>query len=132
MNTNDVNVLMENAVQDANAAGHYNNEAINDPLSIINQIRQFKSAPVIPFRNTPGDVTSDPLEWWKANEHLYPTLALLAMRRLCIPATSAPAERVFSLAGITIANDRAQLTHENAADCIFLRQVLPALEELEE
>ena len=50
-----------------------------------------------------------------------PILSLLARRILCIPATSAPSERLFSVAGLTIANDRAGLLPDNAADLIFLR-----------
>jgi hypothetical protein len=36
----------------------------------------------------------------------YPLLANIALRVLAIPATSAPSERVFSTAGITIAKER--------------------------
>jgi hypothetical protein len=36
-------------------------------------------------------------------------LAKVAMQILVIPATSAPSERVFSVAGITIENDQASL-----------------------
>ena len=51
----------------------------------------------------------------------YPILAQLARMYLAIPATSAPSERLFSQAGLTIANDRASLLPETAADIVFLR-----------
>jgi len=40
---------------------------------------------------------------------------------LCIPGTSAPSERLFSQAGLTIAKDRASLLPETAATLIFLQ-----------
>lgn len=103
---------------------------------VTHEIRLYRQEPCLPF-NTPdparpgNQLKTDPLLWWSNNCHKYPTLAKLARRFLCIPATSAPSERVFSAAGITISNDRARLTHENAANCILLRQVWPVLEEEE-
>ena len=44
--------------------------------------------------------------------------------------TSAPSERLFSLAGLTIATDRAGLTPENAADLVFLKSVWTTLEDV--
>ena len=40
----------------------------------------------------------DPLLWWKEREMLYPFVAKLAKRYLAIPASTAPSERVFSVA----------------------------------
>ena len=48
-----------------------------------------------------------------------PILSPLALQTLCFPASSATAERLFSLVGVAIANDRAGLTPENAADLVF-------------
>lgn len=63
---------------------------------------------------------TNPLVWWKLNEGNFPYLSVLARRYLCIPATSAPSERVFSAAGLTIAKTRASIHPDNAADLIFL------------
>lgn len=68
----------------------------------------------------PEGKVKDPLLWWKANEFRFPILAKLARRTLCVPATSAPSERVFSAAGLTIANNRARLNGDLAAAQIFL------------
>ena len=67
-----------------------------------------------------GQEFSDPLIWWRNNEKRFPRLAELAKKCLAIQATSAPAERLFSATGLTIANDRARLTQDNAAQLIFL------------
>jgi hypothetical protein len=49
---------------------------------------------------------NDPLAWWCLKAQKFPLLSELAIRYLCIPATSAPSERVFSTAGLTIAKER--------------------------
>jgi hypothetical protein len=72
----------------------------------------------------------DPLLWWKKNSKDFPEIAELAMRVLCIQATSAPCERLFSHAGLTIANDRARLTPDTAETFIFLHDAWDAVEKL--
>lgn len=62
-----------------------------------------------------------PLLWWKNNYLMYPNVWLLARKILCIPATSAPSERVFSLASNVIDKKRARLTPTNANVLLFLR-----------
>lgn len=43
-----------------------------------------------------GRVMTNPLSWWKNKQRQLPLMSDLARRILCIPATSAPSERVFS------------------------------------
>ena len=70
-----------------------------------------------------GKVTvHNPLDWWKVNENRFPRLAVLARRILCAQATSAPSERLFSAAGLTVAKDRASLLPDNAAMLVFLHE----------
>ena len=49
------------------------------------------------------------LRWWKDNASTYPSLYLAVKATLSIPATSVPAERIFSLAGFIISKRRSQL-----------------------
>jgi hypothetical protein len=65
-------------------------------------------------------IYTNPLSWFKENESKFRYVAAVAKRFLCIPATSAPSERVFSTAGLTISKQRASLNPDNAADLIFL------------
>ncbi len=69
----------------------------------------YKQEPMIKLRKDDG----------KYNERKYKLLSILAARFLCIPATSAPSECVFSVAGLTIAKDRARLASDTANELIF-------------
>ncbi|XP_053571595.1 E3 SUMO-protein ligase ZBED1-like [Bombina bombina] len=64
----------------------------------------------------------DPLAWWKANECKYRKLSRLAKAYLCISATSVPAERVFSAAGLIVNRLRNSLLPEHVDMLIFLNK----------
>ena len=66
------------------------------------------------------DSDTKPLEWWKLNASFFPTLAKLAKKYLCIPATSVKSERVFSTGGYIINNFRSKLLPEHANILVFL------------
>lgn len=59
----------------------------------------------------------DPLGWWKGR---FPNLSKLARSFLCIPATSTPAEWIFSAAGNIFSQKRASLSHEHVDMLTFL------------
>lgn len=60
------------------------------------------------------------LTFWKENSKLMPKLSTVARSTYCIPATSTPSERVFSIAGLTINNKRSQLSPNNLDHIIFI------------
>src|SRR6266498_219526 len=64
----------------------------------------------------------DPLEWWKVNQNLYPTLAHQARIYLAIPSTSVPCERLFSVAGNTITDRRNRLVPSTVYNLLFLKE----------
>ena len=72
------------------------------------------------FTERPLDKKKDPLEWWRENEKAFPTLSNVAKAVLCIPATSTPAERIFSAAGNICSQKRASLTPEHVEMLTFL------------
>jgi hypothetical protein len=74
---------------------------------------------------------SDPLTWWLLNANMLPILSTLARRLLCVPATSAPSERVFSVAGLTISKCRTSVQPQHASDLIFLHDSWELAEECE-
>ena len=70
---------------------------------------------------------TNPLVWWKTNQGRYPHLSKLAKQLLCIPATSVPSERVFSVSGTITSAKRNCIKPENVDMLIFLNKNLPKL-----
>jgi hypothetical protein len=64
--------------------------------------------------------TADTLTWWQENDTRFRSLATLARKYLAIPATSAPSERVFSLAGNICSRRRACLSPAHLDALVFL------------
>ena len=64
----------------------------------------------------------DPLLWWKEREMLYPLVAKLAKKYLAIPASTAPSERVFSVAKNILQKKRWNLLLSRLSKHIFLRK----------
>ena len=98
------------------------------------ELAAFAIEVVLPLKYTADDdkvLFSNPLEWWKLRCQKYPILSRVARALLCITATSAPSERLFSSAGLTIANRRARMHGDNAAALIFLHAALPVVKRLE-
>ena len=73
---------------------------------VSDEVRRYRAEPPLPFFDESGNAQS-PLAWWKSNEQLYPSLSKYARQVLAIPATSAPSERVFSVAGQIVTKKRA-------------------------
>ncbi|XP_055836664.1 E3 SUMO-protein ligase ZBED1-like [Episyrphus balteatus] len=86
-------------------------KSTNEPL---NEFDRYLREPQIDYN------VSEPLMWWKNNETKYPSLALLAKKILCIPATSVSSERCFSAAGNVVSSKRASLLPENVSLLTFL------------
>ena len=87
--------------------------------SIDGQIERYKAEQFKLIDKVTGKYNC-PLLWWSEHSTMYPDICKLAERILHIPATSAPAERVFSVASNVINNKRARLAPDNANVLIFL------------
>lgn len=70
------------------------------------------------------DRRENPLRWWKERKHLYPILYQLAMKRLCVLATSVPCERLFSKAGQILTERRNRLSTQKFEKILFLNSNL--------
>jgi hAT family C-terminal dimerisation region len=105
-------------------------DANTDENRINTELEYYKNLKGLSVMLT-GAVLSDPLQWWQVQEKMLPILSVLARRMLCVPATSAPTERVFSVAGLTISKCRASVLPRNASDLIFLHDSWLVAEECE-
>ncbi|XP_071640916.1 E3 SUMO-protein ligase ZBED1-like [Temnothorax longispinosus] len=62
------------------------------------------------------DHNLDLCAWWKAHEVCFPAVAKIARQLLCIPASSATAERVFSTAGNIVSAKRSYYLNIQISD----------------
>ncbi|XP_039618326.1 E3 SUMO-protein ligase ZBED1-like [Polypterus senegalus] len=73
------------------------------------------------YLQAPGpDTETDPLEWWRQHELSFPSVARLAKKYLCIPATSSSSERAFSASGNIITCKRSCLKPNTVDQLVFL------------
>ena len=70
------------------------------------------------------DMEENPLQWWKLNETRLPLLSRVARKYLCICASSAASERIFSTAGNTVTPQRSQLKPDKVNMLVFLAKNL--------
>jgi hypothetical protein len=66
------------------------------------------------------DMSMDPLEYWKT-AHQFPLLVKVAATYLVTPATSAPVERLFSIAGKVFRAERCRLSSIQFEALMFLK-----------
>ncbi|XP_041470438.1 E3 SUMO-protein ligase ZBED1-like [Lytechinus variegatus] len=86
-----------------------------------NEIRDEMSRYLLePSKSLETNVVS----WWMLNEQRFPFLAKLARKYIAIPATSVPAERLFSTAGNIVTAKRACLLPQNVRYLTFLHDNL--------
>ncbi len=94
--------------------------------SAATEVADYLALPVL-------DEEEDPLEFWKTKQHRFPSLSKLAEYHLSIPASSAPVERLFSIAGKIFRPERCRLTDITFEDLLLIRcnaEVLAVLENL--
>ena len=92
-------------------------ESARRPQSItaLTEIQQYIKTPLLSRKE-------DPLLWWKANSHVYPTLTKSARKYLSILATSIPSERLFSAAREVIVVKRNRIKPKNVNMFLFLNK----------
>jgi hypothetical protein len=83
----------------------------------------------LPFYDK-AKVFADPLVWWKEKQFHFPILSKLARKYLCIPATEAPSERIFSTASLLLSKYRNRMDPELAGRMVFIKKNFEWYEEL--
>ena len=98
--------------------------AIDDPAPAAPEDKSIKLQIDLYLNKLPrhklGD--GDVLAYWKSQEDIVPDLARFARSILCIPASSASSERLFSLAGRTITTQRTGISSARAEQLIYVHQ----------
>ncbi|RXN23605.1 zinc finger BED domain-containing 1-like protein [Labeo rohita] len=92
-------------------------ETLSEEENIKMELRAY-------LQTTEVDSDADPLQWWRCYQANFPCVAKLAQQYLCIPATSAPSERVFSTGGNIVTCHRAALKPDTVDRLVFLAQNL--------
>ena len=95
---------------------------------VADEISNYRTGPGLTYCDESG-VVQNPLDWWRSHEKLYPCLSRYARRVLAIPATSAPSERVFSVAGQTATKKRNRLTGHAVTLLVWLKGAWDAVDE---
>ena len=73
-------------------------------------------------RETNCPQSTDALDFWVKSETQFPTLSLVACDLLVIPASSAPIERTFSIAGDACIGKRNRLTKGNLEREVLIKK----------
>ncbi len=99
--------------------------------SIEVEISKYQTLSALPIlmSKTPK-VFSDPLLWWKKKQFQFPILSNLARKYLCIPATEAPSERIFSTASLLLNKFKKWMHPEFAGRMVFIRKHIEWYEAL--
>jgi hAT family C-terminal dimerisation region len=66
--------------------------------------------------------TSDPLEFWRKEQHKYPRLVQLIPKYLCCPASSAMSETSFSTMACMIVDKRSRLIPGHVNQLCFIKE----------
>src|SRR5689334_18882017 len=75
------------------------------------------------YSNTlPANHADDPLAWWRERRNEFPVMATLARKYLACPATSAPCERLWSVAGVTVTAKRGRLAADKIEKLVFAHE----------
>lgn len=68
-----------------------------------------------------SDPDADPLSFWRQHQQDFPQLTQLAVKYLGVPASSAPVERLFSIAGKVLRPDRCRLKDSTFEQLMFIK-----------
>lgn len=94
----------------------YNSTGFQNEDAIDQETWKYLAAADPTELNDDGDL----LSFWKKRTTSFPLLSTLARAMLCVPATSTPSERVFSVAGLVLTAKRSRLMPQRVNKIIFI------------
>ena len=77
------------------------------------EISKYLEEPIV-------DHKTDPLEYWKSKSEQFPILSAIAEATLAVPASSAPVECLFSIAGKVFRPDHCRLSDAKFESLMFI------------
>jgi len=86
-------------------------------VDLVDQYFSYPLNAVPPFADAPNH----PLLAWSQLPKTFDPLRQLVFRYVCIPASSAPSEEVFSAAGNTVTDHRSSLGSDTVSDLLMIR-----------
>lgn len=86
----------------------------NNSCSKNNEVEEYLKEPSI-------EQKENPLKYWKSKSSSYPNLAVIAKQVLSIPGSSAPVERLFSVAGKVFKPDRCRMKDSTFEKLMFIK-----------
>lgn len=95
-------------------------EPTTELAKLQSQVQQYLDSPSLPATD---ESENDPLEWWSRYQRMFPFLAKLAKKYLCISAVSLPLYEAFTNYGQLMKEKKARLDIEVAAQILFCRSV---------
>jgi hypothetical protein len=95
------------------------------------QSKGVEAAAAAPYRTLAPINPKLPIgDWWRSHQSVYPLHALAARRYTCIPATSAPSERLFSTGGRVLEKRRAALKPDTVRDIVIIHDNIDKLDRV--
>jgi hypothetical protein len=119
-------------LQDLFEEGYHSDEDVADEVGeedaganmareIEHEICKYKALSALPFHDNSKNFAG-PLIWWRQKKSLFPILSCLARKYLCIPATEAPSEQIFSTASLLLSKFRNRMDPELAGRMVFIKK----------
>lgn len=98
-------------------------EVQSDVSNALSEIDMYRNLPLA------TDEEFNIMSWWRNQSAKLPRLSQIARYILSVPASSAPSERNFSVAGLTVSKLRNKLSPKNVDDLLFLRSNMDLLDK---
>lgn len=118
LTTNNERVSSQSSLLWKNVDEQYKQEKSTSPTAAgITELDRYLNKPNIHRHE-------DPLQWWSTHSSLYPRLFVMVKKRLCVPATSVPCERLFSKGGMVITERSSRMLAPKSSQFLFLNQNL--------